>query len=356
MAFLRNSWYCASWAADLRDRPVGLKIINQDVVLFRRSDGEAVALSGVCPHRFAPLWRGEVIGDIIRCGYHGLEFDGSGQCVRNPHGSGAIAPNAHIRSYPLVEKNGALWIWMGEAEAADPAKIPDFDFVSDRTGWSGLTGYLRMEANYQLVIDNLLDLTHSAYIHTGTVGVSSDEWIGETKMDYDFFVDGDVINSNYVFRNSPPTPLLALFTDKKVGDIHVPMALHPASSLILDLTMSDCGQPKDSGVHMPSAHFLVPETETSCHYFYAISRSERLDDDAITAAMGEIVLRAFAEEDAPMIRDCQAVMGDADFFSLRPVILETDIAAVQARRVLAKMVREEQREITASTESAGQAA
>ena len=341
MAFLENSWYCASWSSDLRVEPAGLKILDDDLVFYRKEDGTAVAISGICPHRFAPLWRGKVTGDLIQCAYHGLEFDGTGRCVRNPHGRGIIPPSAHLRSYPLVEQGGALWVWMGDPARADPTKIPVFEFVADRTRWAGLTGHLRIEANYQLVIDNLLDLTHAAYIHVDTLGVKADEWIGETRMDYEFKVHGDVINSDYVFRNSPPTPMLALFNDMKVGDIYTPMALYPASTLILDMTMTDPGMPKSGGVHMPSAHFLVPETEKSCHYFYAISRSIRLEDEAITTAMGDLIRHAFVSEDAPIIRDCQIAMGDREFFSMKPVILETDVAAIQARRVLAKMMRRE---------------
>lgn len=341
MSFLYNSWYCAGWSGDLKTDPIGIKLLDQELVLYRKQDGAVVCLTGICPHRFAPLWRGAVVGDAIRCGYHGLEFGAEGRCIRNPHGSGAIAPGAHIRAYPVVEKSGAIWVWMGDPESLDESQIVAFDFVEDRTRWSGTTGYLRINANYQLVIDNLLDLTHSAYIHVNTVGVSADDWIGETKMEYNFHTDGRVINSDYIFRNSPPTPLFALFAGKDVGDVHVPMALHPASSLILDLTMTDLGQPKNEGVHMPSAHLLAPETESTCHYFYAISRSEKLGDDKITAAMGEIVRRAFVDEDAPMIQDVQGVMGDRDFFRMQPLILETDKAAVYARRTLAKLIRQE---------------
>jgi phenylpropionate dioxygenase-like ring-hydroxylating dioxygenase large terminal subunit len=204
-----------------------------------------------------------------------------------------------------------------------------------------LTGYLRVESNYQLVLDNLLDLTHASYIHVATVGLKAEEWIGETKMDYEFSVKGGVINSDYVFRNSPPTPLLALFNDMPVGDIYAPMALYPASTLILDMGMTAPGQPKAEGVFMPSAHFIVPETETSCHYFYAISRSTKLNDDGITQAMGKLVRSAFVDEDAPMIQDVQGEMGDAEFFSLRPVLLKGDVAAVQARRILTQLIQKE---------------
>jgi phenylpropionate dioxygenase-like ring-hydroxylating dioxygenase large terminal subunit len=340
MTFLKNSWYCASWSVDVADRPVGIKILGEEIVLYRKADGQAVALSGVCPHRFARLARGKVVGDNLECPYHGLQFNASGACAHNPH-SGAIPRSARVNAYPLVERNGACWIWMGMPDAANNELIPSFDFVSNRAKWAGLTGYLRIESNYQLVLDNLLDLTHAAFIHTATVGVKAEEWIGESKMEYDFKVKDGVIHSDYVFRNSPPTPLFALFSGMKVGDIYSPMALYPASTLILDLAMVKPGQSLAEGALMPSAHFIVPETESSCHYFYAISRNMKLDDAGITEKMGALVRKAFVEEDAPIISEVQSVMGDAEFFSLRPVLLKGDIAAVQARRLLTQLIEKE---------------
>jgi vanillate O-demethylase monooxygenase subunit len=340
MPFLRNSWYCASWSSDLKDRPVGIKILNEDIVLFRKNDGAVAALSGICPHRFALLGRGQVVGNNIECPYHGLQFNGLGQCAHNPHGS-AIPSAAKLRVYPLVEKFGACWIWMGDPSAATPETIPSFDFVSNRHKWAGLTGCWRVEANYQIVLDNLLDLTHAAYIHRATVGVNRDNFVGETKMDYEFSMKDGVVHSDYVFRNTPLTPFVALFADMPVGDIHTPMALYPASTLILDMGVSKPGQPKSEGVLFPSAHFIVPETETTSHYFFATFRNAKLNDDKITEAMGAMSRHAFLEEDAPIIRDVQKVMGDAELFSMRPVLLRGDIAAVQARRLLAQLIQKE---------------
>src|SRR3546814_12392624 len=93
---------------------------------------------------------------------------------------------------------------------------------------------------------------------------------------------------------------------------------------------------------MPSAHFLVPESETSTHYFYALSRNGRLNDDDLSKRMAEIIRRAFIDEDEPMIRAVEDVMDGREFFSMRPVILETDASGIMARRMLAKMIREEQ--------------
>lgn len=174
------------------------------------------------------------------------------------------------------------------------------------------------------------------------MGVKAEDWIGESKMEHNFRVKDGVIHSDYIFRNSPPTPIFVLFSGMKVGDIYSPMmALYPASTLILDLKMAEPGQALADGAQMPSAHFIVPETDTSCHYFYAISRNLKLEDDKITADMGELVRRAFVDENAPIISEVQSVMGDAESFSLRPVLLKGDIAAVQARRVLTQLIQKE---------------
>ena len=95
-------------------------------------------------------------------------------------------------------------------------------------------------------------------------------------------------------------------------------------------------------MRVPSVHLLVPETGTGCHYFFTVARPLDLDNVELTRQMGEIELRVFADEDAPMLRACQAGMRRGDFWSLKPVVLETDIAAVQARRILKKMLQREQ--------------
>ena len=119
MEFLRNTWYVAMWSQDLKaGELVGRTYLNEPVVMFRDPDGRVNAMEDVCPHRLAPLSMGKLVceGKHIRCAYHGLEFDGSGQCVVNPHASGRIPKNSSVRSYPVVEKHSLIWIWMGDEQ------------------------------------------------------------------------------------------------------------------------------------------------------------------------------------------------------------------------------------------------
>lgn len=338
--FLRNSWYCAGWSSDLGDKPRGIRILGEEIVLFRTSDGTLAALDGRCPHRFAPLSIGCVKGDVIECGYHGLQFDRTGNCTLNPHGQGLIPPRARTRAYQAEERDGALWVWMGTPGTGNPDDIIDLYFVGEKSGWAGTTGYLKINAGYELVIDNLLDLTHGTYLHPTTVGIDAEHSLGAA-LKYDFRTEGNVVHSNYIFLNSPPTALFRPFYKQDRGDIYAFMRWEPAGSLLLDISTTGIGEPKGGGVLMPSCHLIVPETEDSCHYFWAIARNVDLDDAEATEAMGAAVAYAFEVEDEPVIQACAKMMEGQEFFSLEPAILETDIAAIQARRILNKLRKAE---------------
>src|SRR5687767_3022712 len=128
MRYLRNCWYMAGWSKRLaRGEVIARTILDEPMALFRDLDGEVGAVQDRCPHRFAPLSAGKVSdGGVLVCGYHGLGFDRSGACALNPHGP--ILRAARITSWPLIERHGIIWIWMGDAGACDPASIPDFSW------------------------------------------------------------------------------------------------------------------------------------------------------------------------------------------------------------------------------------
>ena len=94
--FLKNRWYVACLSEELTDRPLGRKILGEPVVLYRKADGTAAALEDRCCHRQAALSLGEIEGDNLRCGYHGLLFDGTGACIEVPSQK-AIPPGAQVR-------------------------------------------------------------------------------------------------------------------------------------------------------------------------------------------------------------------------------------------------------------------
>jgi len=166
---LRNAWYIGAWADELGDKPLARRICGDPVVLFRDGSHKAAALADRCCHRAAPLHLGSLVEAGIQCGYHGLVFDANGRCVAIP-GQELIPQDARVRSYPTVEKDQLVWLWMGNPAVADPAKIVDFPYHNDRAHWPNKHDVYPINGNYMLMVDNLMDLTHLGHLHARTVG------------------------------------------------------------------------------------------------------------------------------------------------------------------------------------------
>lgn len=335
--FLRNAWYMAGWGEALADRPQRIKILNEGIALARLADGTAFALADRCPHRFASLGEGKLIEDTVQCPYHGLRFDRSGQCVYNPHDDRTIPDRAQVRSYPLVERHGALWIWMGTVEAACESSIPDLS-VFDRPDVASSRDYLKINANYQLVTDNLLDLSHAEFLHPFLANPNLAE-----RSQREVKQEGSAVWAIMRSDNEPVTPLIRTVWDGEEdrGDLWSDIRWTAPSNLLLKVGMTYLGASRDAGPVIPSAHLLTPETEHSTHYFWAQGRNRKLDDADLTKAIHEGVTNAFVNEDEPMIERVAENMGSSDFWDLEPVILVGDKAAIRARLLLAKMIREE---------------
>ena len=171
--FLRNSWYVAAWNHELIDgRKLARTILERPVVIYRGASGKVVALDDRCCHRAAPLSMGRIEGDDIRCMYHGMKFEPGGKCIQIP-GQDMIPPKLGVRSYPVVERYNLIWIWMGDIEKADPNLIVDYPPLADPK-WRGLPGYMHYKANWLLIVDNLSDFAHLAFVHTHTLGGSEE--------------------------------------------------------------------------------------------------------------------------------------------------------------------------------------
>jgi phenylpropionate dioxygenase-like ring-hydroxylating dioxygenase large terminal subunit len=197
--------------------------------------------------------------------------------VRNPHGDGRIPPRARLVSYPIVEKNSALWVWMGDVERADESLLPVENFLVN-PAYSAKTCYLKIHTNYQLVIDNLLDLTHGPFLHPTTLSASRKDSAGR-RLEHSFWTEGRVIHSDYHYAAILPAPLMRSLFTEATGELWAKMAWAPASILNFDLSLHPIGGGK-GGVHMPSFHYLVPETEFTTHYFAAIARDVKINDAA----------------------------------------------------------------------------
>jgi len=344
MAFVKDGWYCAGWTAELKDKPSSIVICGEEIVLYRDTAGKPIAMENRCPHRFAPLSMGQVVGDRIQCPYHGLEFNSRGECAFNPHGRQTIPSRAPQKTYVLEERNGVIWIWMGDSAKADPSKILALDYLDDDR-YAIVRGHFKVKANYKLLNDNLLDLTHAAYIHPTTVGTSTDAGI---RVKYSVRTEGNRILSQRLISEVRPTAqFLGLFKEP-TGDFYSHLTWTAPSSMFLDLSMVPHGTPKRSVkepdvdcVLIPGAHLIVPETEHTTHYFFAVSRSADIHNQEKTQAMIALSHKAFMEEDAPIIEECYRLMEGKEFLELKPAILESDRGSVLARRIVSRLLAAE---------------
>jgi vanillate O-demethylase monooxygenase subunit len=176
--WIANAWYVAAWSHELEaGRLLARTIIDQPLVLYRTNSGEIVALEDRCCHRFAPLSLGRLEGDELRCMYHGLKFAPDGRCTEIP-GQKLIPQNARVRRYPAQRRGSWLWVWMGDAAAADPALIPQ-SLALDDPAYRLQAGEMAYAAHYLLIDDNLLDLSHLSFAHEKTLGLDMPQWADE---------------------------------------------------------------------------------------------------------------------------------------------------------------------------------
>jgi phenylpropionate dioxygenase-like ring-hydroxylating dioxygenase large terminal subunit len=338
MEFVRNAWVVAAATQEVGRQPLRRKLLGEPVVFFRQEDGRPVALFDRCAHRFAPLSRGRLEGDVIRCAYHGLAYDATGACVHNPHG-GAIPSQARTRSFPLLERYGFVWIWMGDAAAADPGLLADLSPFDDETDCVRQGSYLRIDAHYQLIVDNLLDLSHVEYLHPA---FASKDAIVNTR--HEVTEGPDWIQSNRYKPGCHVSPLLSRCWGKEgaFGDARSCIRWQAPGTFFLEIGATHAGAPEADGVTLPILHLLTPETSRSTHYFWAVRRDVQLDDRDLDAWLERTLGDAFLQEDEPMIEAQQEQIGmDIDINALGPVFLPPDVAPVKARRIVARLLKEQ---------------
>jgi phenylpropionate dioxygenase-like ring-hydroxylating dioxygenase large terminal subunit len=343
-SYLHNAWYVAAWSDDLADgQLLARKILKEPVVLYRKSDGHVAALQDRCPHRFAPLSMGKIVhGDALQCPYHGLEFNSAGACVLNPHGTKNIPPRAKVRSYPVTEKHKAIWIWMGE-QAPDLSKVPDFS-VLDNVPDMHATKRDRITicANYELIIDNLLDLSHGSFLHEGILG-NSETVEAEITVELD---GNDVVVGRHAPNASVPG-LFAILMPTKPDRVDKFTRMRWMAPSTLRLVTGICmpGAVPESGTGYHAIHMLTPESDKTTHYFFTAVRFNVLTaDDVLNAQIQDKISTtrrfAFEEQDAPVIEAQQQIIDDS-LTSVDPVILAVDVGPVRYKQILQKMIRAE---------------
>ena len=335
-AFLENYWYVAANAGEVGVKPLGRRICGQALVLFRKADGSPVALEDKCPHRLVALSLGQVVGDEIECGYHGVRFNAAGRCTLIPSQSEiAIPKGLDIRSYRAHEAFGLVFVWIGDAALADPALIPGWYGYNTREAWRTVYGYTHVRGHYQLLVDNLLDLTHVNFTHRTTLASP-----GLAEVVPDVRLDGDRVEITRTMRNVPPSVRLGAI---KGTTGNVDRFLKSEFALPSYILVSFDFQPTGAVAQMNEPtqtvlNAITPETETSTHYFWSVGRNYRLDDAELDRALYELNRAAF-DEDAAMIGSQQAKIDELPA-GVPLLNFRGDHAAAAARRIVRRKLAE----------------
>ena len=344
-AFPRNAWYVAAWSDELDDgKLVARMFMNEPVVLFRKSNGDVAAIEDRCAHRFAPLSMGKIVGGYSSPRpYHGLEFDGSGACVHNPHGAKNIPPRARVRGYPVIEKHKAVWIWMGAAPA-DAGKIPDFSVLDDVPELhTTKRDSIVIKANYQLIVDNLLDLKPHLVSARGHSRQRRHRRIRDHHR-----------AGRRRRRGRPPRHHFeAAWHVRAVWPDHPPrvqtfmkMRWMAPSALRLLTGICEIGAAPRNRHWLPRRAFGHPRDRALDALFFhrrTLGREDgrgQAQPRSAAAHRGNAALR-LREQDAPVIEAQQRIIESAAE-PLDPVILAVDTGCVRYKRVLGKMLEAEQ--------------
>lgn len=347
--FLRNHWYVAAWSDEVGRAPLARVVLGDSLVLFRTESGRAVALENRCPHRNLPLSEGELVGDTLECGYHGMVFDCTGACTHMP-GEPAPPHWARVRAYPVIERRGWVMVWMGDAAAADASAAPDYHLRLADPGWFHYKGHIHVRCGYRLILDNLLDLSHLAYVHSSTTGnralaeqavISAeveDARVRVTRWMSDIppakaFVDYGGYNGNIdrwqVSEFTPPSY------------IYVNSGTAPAGRGV-----SDAERYESQGLWgFVVYHALTPETAATTHQFWAVALEERMVPKASRAEFKLQMLNIPLEDVAIYEAQQRAIDLDPDSGGdVRPRgMIAADTGLFAMRRILQRLQDEERR-------------
>ncbi len=338
--FLRNFWYVGAWCSEVSEKPLARTILGEAVVFFRTSDGGVHALQNRCAHRRMPLSNGKVVEDKLVCAYHGLTYAPSGRCVRIP-GQKEAPTGIGVRNFPTVERYGAVWIWMGNLDQADPAKIFRVADVPEKGG--GHHFYFHVKANYLLINDNLSDLLHQAYLHNPSFGGNANP-LGEFIPEIQYEGSRMVVHWDWKNVKAPG----AFAENGKIdglADGWNYSQFEPPSFYINQPGFAAAGTgglqsklPQGAGkISFTVNQLITPETERTTHFFKIVACDW---PKALLPKLDRFIVDVNKED----IWACEEQQKVADLYPDSPMqAIPTDIPVVKMRQTIKRLEAQESR-------------
>lgn len=336
--FLKNAWYVGAWSHEVTHSLKQIVMLGEKICVYRNSQGEVIALEDACPHRKLPLSKGRIKDDNVECGYHGLTFDCAGQCVWAP-GGGRMPSAAKVRPYPVHEKYGLVWIWMGNAAIADADEIIDIPNFYDPDWGMNSGDAMELKCNYLLMCDNLLDPSHVAWVHETSFAQAAtrDTPLKVTKTEVGVIVHRWMMNVD-----AAPFYAKIIGFEGKCDRLQHYEVRYPSHALIRSIfTPAGTGGP-DGTLHqdtfvMDSYNFMTPVNEGETRYYWFQLRNIRPKDEELSKLMAADVRGAF-EEDRAILNEVQIGMNSK---TSPHIDLSIDAGQLRFRRQLEAMIAEE---------------
>ncbi|MGC4897492.1 Rieske 2Fe-2S domain-containing protein [Micromonospora sp. DT31] len=339
----RNAWYAASWAADLGRELTPVTVCDRKIVLYRQLDGTPTALADACWHRLVPLSMGFLRGDDVVCGYHGIAYDPAGRCTFMPSQE-TLNPSASVASFPVVERDRVIWVWVGDPALADPGKVPDMHWASD-PAWAGAGETIELECDYRLVLDNLMDLTHETFVHGSSIGQDA---VAETPFTVSHTDDRVTVTRWMLGVQAPPAwkyEMELAHPEWDGGPVDRWQIIHwqAPSTICIDVGVAPAGTGAQQGDFSQGVRGWVldtvtPKTATTSSYFWMRMRNHTLESEEITRDLTAAVHRIFGEDTAMLNAQQEAIDAhpDYDFYNLN-----IDGGGMWVRRLLDRLVAAE---------------
>ena len=339
--FLLNCWYVAATPEEILDKPLGRTICNQPIAFYRDAENRVQAVEDFCPHRGLPLSLGFVENGDLVCGYHGLRMGSDGKVASMP--KQRVRGFPCVKAYPVIEKYGFVWVWPGDPEKASEDQLPDL-FWAESPDWAYGGGLYHIQADYRLMIDNLMDLTHETYVHASSIGQAEiDEQPVKTVAE-----DGQVVTSRDMEGVKAP-PFWQMAMEQKGLDPDATVdrwqicRFTPPSHILIDVGVAIAGK---GGFEADLEHkayaivvdFITPETETSHWYHWGMARTWGTDDSAMTTKIREGQGAIFSEDLEILERQQASLLRNQE---RKLLMLDIDAGGVQSRRMLDKLLQEE---------------
>ncbi|RJG13620.1 aromatic ring-hydroxylating dioxygenase subunit alpha [Pseudomonas cavernicola] len=359
--YVNNSWYVAATPNELANGNILARtILGHKIALFKTENGQYAAVRDACIHRQAPLSLGHIVGETIQCGYHGARFGTDGRCTHVP-GQDVISPKALVRSFPVCERHGFIWIWMGDPElAVDESTIPKnlalLDAKPEMRSCSGL--FESMRANYRLLNDNLFDITHAEFVHPESFGGEEVRFYRNAHQGSEPIDRGltyEIKERSIHFRTHADSlgdegaPLWRIMMAQARNieswtgplDFTMEVSWHAPCYTSFHIYLRPAGQPDATPVEFHDFHAAIPETANSSHYFYTVGIN--YGDENTLSHLAEETRNVF-KQDIILLEAQQVSVGDLDVLSVPHASFSGDRLQLEGRKILDKLLNKERQE------------